>query len=186
MAKTKSSQIPKFTPLFWKSLGELISNKIRFRVKKQHKNYKGETFHPYSRKFSGVGWRTLKIKGKNYPVFLDSYVNKKIKGKAAPKGVPQIPFSGRTPDMTLTGKTMADLKVRRYTKDWVIYGWMGLQGGIVEFLEDMKNYQIIGKGIQILSKKEEKIIAEAVGMSYQKKIDKYHKEDITLNINIRF
>ena len=186
MAKTKLSQIPKFTPAFWFSLGSLISKTIRNRVQKQHKNYKDQKFVPYSNKFAGVGWRTLQIKGKNQPVFLDSYVNRKRAGRAAPKGVPQIPFSGRTPDMTLTGKTMADLKVRRYTKDWVIYGWMGLQGGIVEFLEGIKNYQIIGKGIKILSNKEEKIIVDSIGKSYQKKIDKYHKEDITLNINIRF
>ena len=81
---------------------------------------------------------------------------------------------------------MAALQVRRFTKDYVIYGWMGLQGGIVEFLENMKNYQIIGKGIQILSKKEEKIIVDSIGNDMQKRIDKYHKEDITLNINIRF
>ena len=185
MAKTKLSQIPKFTPAFWFSLGSLISKTIRNRVQKRYKNYKDQKFVPYSNKFAGVGWRTLQIKGKNQPVFLDSYVNRKKAGKAAGKGISQASRSG-IPDMTLTGKTMADLQVRRHTKDYVIYGWMGLQGGIVAFLEGMKNYQIIGKGIKILSNKEEKIIVDSIGKSYQKKIEKYHKGDITLSINIRF
>jgi len=177
----KLSDIPKFTPVFWRSLGELLSNTIRNRVK-GHKNFRDANFKPYSKKFSGVGWRT--INGRS--VFLDSYKNRKMAGKAAPKGQSQVSTSG-TPDMRLTGKTMADLQTRKVTKDSVTIGWLGFTAEVVQFLHDMKNYKIVGLiGTKILAKKELKIIENAIGDNMQKRIDKYHSEDVNININIEF
>ena len=175
----KLADIPKHTPEFWLALGHRIVNRIKKRVKKQHMNYMGNKFQPYSNKFSGVGWRM--IDGR--PVFLDSYKNRKKAGTAAGAGESQESYS-TVPDMTLTGKTMADLQVRSWTKDHVIWGWE-IFGDIVEYLHKMKNYQILGlNGNKILSQKEEDVILYAIGKDYDKKIDKYMNEDININIKV--
>ena len=180
---TKLQEITKFTPTFWRVLGEKVINTIRIRVQKRHTNAKGEKFAPYSNKFAGVGWRTLEVGGKNQPVFLDSYKNKKMAGKATAKGVPQASRSG-VPDMTLTGKTMAAFQVHNADKDSVIIGWTGEPADIVKHLHGMKNYKVVGLTGQILTKGEVEFIERNILLDMNGRINKFNKEDITINIEL--
>ena len=116
----KLADIPKTTKTFWYVLGETLCNMIRKRVQKEHKNVDNETFKNYSK----------------------NYANLKAAGKAVYKGGSQASRSNN-PDMTLTGKTMANLKSGNVTNKNVTIGWLGLHAGIINGLYNRKNYKIV-------------------------------------------
>ena len=154
-------EITKFTPTFWRVLGEKVINTIRIRVQKRHTSAKSEKFIPYS----------------------DSYRKRKVAGKATAKGVSQASRSG-VPDMTSTGKTMAAFQVHNADKDSVTIGWTGEPGDIVKYLHGMKNYKVVGFTGQILTKGEVKFIERNILLDMNGRIDKFNKEDITINIEL--
>ena len=93
---------------------------IRTRVQNDHKNVKSQSFAKYD----------------------ENYAKRKSASEAAFKGQSQQSTS-TTPDMTLTGKTMGDLKVTNATDKDVTLGWIGIFAGIVESLFGLKNYKIV-------------------------------------------
>ena len=160
----KAKDITKTDPLFWRKLGDLLVQKIRLRVQKKSMNYQGQKFNSYSR----------------------DYAEAKQERTAAGAGVSQASTEISSPDMTLTGKTMADLAVRQTTKDHVIIGWMGIHGAIVDSLSKIKNYKIIGEGKSVLHESEENAIVDAVAGNIQKQINKFHAEKKKINIHLKF
>ena len=154
------SQVTKFSPQWWKTLGLDVCNRIRRRVQVDHRNAKGETFASY------------------HP----DYAEKKKNNEAAAKGTPQASFS-TTPDMTLTGKTMADLKVRNESKFGVTIGWMGLHGGIVDSLHGRKNYKIINlDDSNVFADEETKAIMTAIDSELDKNIRAWASEKINIEV----
>lgn len=135
---------------------------IRKRVQKEHKNFRDEPFVNYNKK----------------------YADKKSASKAAFKGQSQASTS-TNPDMTLTGKTMANLHVTNATTKHVIFGWMGLHGGIVDSLYGRKgkNYQIVGleRG-DPFAKKEMDFIDKHIDRDIDKKIKAYCKTPIIIKV----
>lgn len=145
-------------------------------------NVKLQTFVPYSDKFFGVGWRTVKVGDKKLPVFLESYAQKKKGGKAAPKGLGQASRSV-DPDMTLTGRTLDDLNVLGQDKKSFTFGWMGIAAGRVRNLFEMKNYQIVNLGSgEPLSRLENDLVHRAYEEDYNKKIDEYEYDPINFKL----
>jgi len=146
----KLADIPKKTPQFWYALSEKVCNAIRDRVQKEHKNANGETFSNYSE------W----------------YANLKSQRKAVYRGGSQASTS-TVPDMTLTGKTMADLKTFEANNNGATLGWIGLQAGIVESLHNHKNYRIVNLNGDPFAKKEMDMIMKALEDDADKKIKAY-------------
>lgn len=151
------SQVVKFSPAWWKILGSEVCNKVRRRVQGDHKNASGETFAGYSKE----------------------YAEKKVKGDAAGHGVPQASFSS-TPDMTLTGKTMADLKVRGVGKDFVDIGWLGTHAEIIESLHNRKNYRVINFDGEPLHKKEMDYIHQKMEKEIEVKIKDWESKSVEI------
>uniref|UniRef100_A0A6H1ZN55 Uncharacterized protein n=1 Tax=viral metagenome TaxID=1070528 RepID=A0A6H1ZN55_9ZZZZ len=157
------ADIPKTTKLFWYVLGETLCNMIRNRVQKEHKNFRDETFVPYNK----------------------AYAKKKAAGDAVYKGGSQASTSTK-PDMTLTGKTMANLHVTDTTDKHVIFGWMGLHGGIVDDLYGRKkNYQIVGlERDDPFAPKEMDFINKHIEKDIDKKIKAYCKTPIKIKVGV--
>lgn len=157
----KLSDIPKNTPIFWKQLGMALCTKIRMRVQKTHRNAKSERFEAYD----------------------EDYAKKKSAGEISRFGTPQASRS-ETPDMTLTGKTMSDLKVHTSNKDSVTLGWMD-QGEIVQRLQKHKNYSIVNTSKPYFSKDEDDWIFAQINKEADKQITKYCSTPITINLGAR-
>jgi len=158
----KLSSIPKTDRQFWYVLGETLCNMIRDRVQKVHKNYRGESFAKYD----------------------EYYAKKKSASEAVYKGGSQASTSS-TPDMTLTGKTMANLHVASATTKHVIFGWLGLHAGIVDNLYAHKNYQIVNleRG-DWFAKKEMDFINKHIDRDIDKKIKEYCKTPLKIKVGI--
>ena len=156
------TDIPKTTKTFWYVLGETLCNMIRKRVQKDHKNVDGEAFAQYSKE----------------------YAEKKVASKAVYKGGSQASTSS-TPDMTLAGKTMANLHVASATTKHVIFGWLGLHGGIVDSLFAHKNYQIVNleRG-DPFAKKEMDFMNKHIDKDIDKKIKEYCKTPIRIKVGV--
>jgi len=156
----KLSDIPKHTQQFWYVLGETLCNEIRKRVQKGHMNVDGVGFDDYS----------------------EEYATKKGSGEAIYKGGSQASTS-TNPDMTLSGKTMANLKTKTATTKHVIFGWLGLHGGIVDSLYGHKNYQIVEleRG-DPFAKGEMDIIHEHAVKDFNKNIEKYCRTPIIMKV----
>ena len=159
----KLSDIPKKTKTFWYALGEKTCNMIRDRVQKKHKNVYNESFAKYD----------------------ENYAKLKSQSKAAARGQSQQSTS-ITPDMTLTGKTMSDLKVINATEKSVTLGWIGIFAGIIESLYGRKNYKVVnisGSG-DPLAKNEMDMIMKSIKGDIDKKIKSYCKTPIIIKVGI--
>lgn len=156
---TRLSDLPEKTNTrqFWRLIGEGVSNRIRRRVQQSHRNANGQRFKSYS----------------------DTYEQRKSEGDAAPRGVPQSSRS-TTPDMTLTGKTMADLQTQRIRKKGVEIGW-SVRGGVVEELAKRKNYQIVNlQGARPFADAEMQWIDKEINIQHDKVLKKYAKKPVTI------
>lgn len=132
----------------------------------------------YSNKGADVGWRTIKVKGKNQAVFIDSYKNAKSKGfePYRPKNLVGKSLNRHTKsvNMKLTGETQRKILSEGKTDSaYVIFGNADIilgnekRGYIIRDLNNRNKVKTVGR------------IAKVV----QKRIDKYHKSK-DLNINI--
>jgi len=147
---------------WWRAVLGEMTRIIKDRVQKDHKNANGQTFKHYSK----------------------SYEKRKSANKAKRKGESQSSYS-TTPDMTLTGRTMADLGVSNITKDGGLIGW-STQGHIIRYLAEMKNYKVVNVGkSNPLGKPELDFFKKQFSkkMSTElKKMSKQYSKTITVNM----
>jgi len=132
----------------------------------------------YSNKGAGVGWRTIKVKGKNQAIFIDSYKNAKSKGfePYRPKSLIGKALNRHTKsvNMKLTGETQRKIMPEGKTDSaYVIFGNADI------ILGNEKRGYII----RDLSNKNKSKTVKRIEHVVQKRIDKYHKSK-DLNINI--
>jgi len=154
----KLSELAKTDPIFWKTLGELLCNKIRDRVQKKHRNVNSELFEEYDA----------------------DYATKKSNNEAGRSGTPQASFS-TTPDMTFSGKTMADLKVISSTKNDVRIGWWEIYGDIIRKLHKHKNYRVVNFDQKpYFSADEETWLEKQLSGAIDKNIKKYCSTPLTI------
>lgn len=147
----KLSDIPKETPQFWRRLAGQLCNDIRKRVQKQHRNVKSQAFDNYD----------------------PDYSEKKASGALRRKGTPQASRS-TIPDMTFSGRTMADLKVHTATKDGATLGWWDVHGDIVRKLFKHKNYKIVDPDSKpYFSADEERYLETEINRGIDKRIKDY-------------
>ena len=150
--------VPKFTSVFWQMVAHRVIYNIMHRVQQEHKNYLGQSFKDYSANYS----------------------ERKSQNKAKPKGMSQQSTS-TIPDMTLTGKTMADLQIRSKNDKGIVIGWIGIFGDVVSKLFNKKNYKIVNLGAgDPFSKKEMKIIDDAINKKIDTEIKEYCSKPIIL------
>ena len=132
----------------------------------------------YSNKGAGVGWRTIKVKGKNQPIFIDSYKNKKSRGfePVRPKNLVGQPLNRhtRSVNMKLTGETQRKIMAEG-KKDgaYVIFGNADIVRG-----NERRGYII-----RDLNNSNKAKTVKVVEGRLQKRINKYHKsKDIKIDI----
>ena len=164
MAKTKSTlhDIPQLDANFWKiTLGQLIVV-IRERVQSKHENHRGAKFKAYSKKYA-----ELKGSGDSESLGL--------------KGV-SISSTSTTPDMTLTGQMMHNLKTRGVNKTGGRIGWDGVAGEKITQLAKRKNYTVVGMSGNPLTKTENKFVLKAVDKKIGRNIKKETKRPIIIKV----
>ena len=132
----------------------------------------------YSNKGAGVGWRTIKVKGKNKPIFIDSYKNKKSKGfdPVRPKNLEgqSLNRHTRSVNMKLTGETQSKI-IAEGKKDgaYVIFGNADI----------IKGNEKRGYIIRDLNNRNKAKTVKVVTDRINKRINTYHKsKDININI----
>ena len=158
----KLADIPKTTQLFWYVLGETLCNMIYDRVE-AGQNVDEKKFADYDK----------------------DYADRKVAGKAAFKGQSQASKSP-SPNMRLTGKTMANLHLLSATKEHAILGWtLELQSEIVRGLFGHKNYKIvnIGEG-DPFAKEEMDFINKHIEKDIDKKIKEYCRTPIIIKVGV--
>jgi len=167
------SDIVKFTPVWWKLLGEKLCNAIRARGK-SGRGISGQ-FHPYSAQYA-------KYKGNNMRKF-----GRGANGKGAGERLKSvrgasIASSSTTPDMTLTNKMNAGLQTRSATKSHVDLGWLGINAGKVAGLAD-NGYDLINLGAgDPFAKAEMMLIEKELGQVIDKNIKKYCKTPMIITV----
>ena len=131
----------------------------------------------YSNKGANVGWRTIKVNGKNQAIFIDSYKNAKARGfePVRPKNLKGKALNRhtRSVNLKLTGETQR--KIRPEGKEdgaYVIFG----NADIILGNEDR------GYIIRNLNNRNKAKTVKKVGEVIQKNVNKYHKSK---DINIR-
>lgn len=132
----------------------------------------------YSNKGANVGWRTIKVNGKNRAIFIDSYKNKKSKGfePVRPESLKGKALNRHTKsvNMKLTGETQRRIMPEGKTDSaFVVFGNADIILG-----NEKRGYVIR----DLNNKNKVKTVAR-IGNTVQKRIDKYHKSK-DLNINI--
>ena len=133
----------------------------------------------YSNNGANVGWRTIKVKGKNQPIFIDSYKNKKARRfePVRPKDLQGKPLNVHTKsvNMKLTGETQRRIMAEGKTDGaYVVFG----NADIIKANENR------GYIIRDLNNRNKAKTIKLVGDIIQKRINKYHKsKDINININ---
>ena len=132
----------------------------------------------YSNKGANVGWRTIKVNGKNQAIFIDSYKNAKARGfePVRPKNLKGKALNRhtRSVNMKLTGETQR--KIRPEGKEdgaYVIFG----NAHIILSNEDK------GYIIRNLNNRNKAKTAKKVCEIVQNNVNKYHQSK-DLNIKI--
>jgi hypothetical protein len=143
---------------FWRLLGERLINMITDRVQNRHRNVDGQRMGPYNPDYA-------ELKGRGFQN-LTGGKRRFYKGKS-------ISSRSQTPDLTVTGKTMADLQVRKVSKNDVRLGWAA-RGGIIESLHGTKNYQAVNLGPgEPFAKAEMRMIEKDIERAYDKELLQY-------------
>jgi len=158
------SDIIKFTPQWWKSLGNLICNMIIERAR-SGKGVKGK-FHSYTENYR-------EIKGRGF-MRLDGNRMKAYRGVS-------ITSSSTNPDMTVTGKMLHDLRVRSVEKNAVNIGWMGIHAQKIRGLFD-NGYDVINLNGDPLDKREENKIVELMEKKIDENINKWESKPVNIVI----
>ena len=124
----KLANIPKFTPRFWKKVGDEICDLIRDRTQNMGLDVKGKKFKPY--KTHAPFWFTKKVNGKTIRVYAEDYPTRKPKLRRG-SGSNKV-------NLTLTGDMMNGLQVRgKPTETSVTIGWSGVNAQKIQWNADM-------------------------------------------------
>ena len=169
----------------WEDIADGLIVMIVHRARRLNKNYKDEKFSALSeqyKKYKKRGMRTFTTK--DWSDGPRSYLGKRKKGtRLIGTGSESISSKSGKANMTLTGKTLDNLAVRKSTSSYAIIGWIGPAAERVRQLFKTKNYQIVGlKGSEVLAKKEEIFIRKEIAKAIDGNIKKYNKQTIIINL----
>ena len=132
-------------------------------------------FPPYSKKGADVWFRRIGKGDKRRTVFIDSYLNKKKKGRATPKGV-QANKQVSPPNLRLTGVLLNSLKAQSATSNSVELNY---RDGL-KFEGNAKN----GRNVYGLNDKNETFVKEYFEKIIDDRIVKFSKKDIIIDLNV--
>ena len=174
----KIFDVPKFQRNQWLKVGgKLVTRIIKDTGKGISQDGDGFTkdFPPYSKKGADVGFRRIGKGDKRRTVFIDSYFNKKKKGRATPKGV-QANKQVSPPNLRLTGVMLNSLKVKSATNESVTLNY---RDG-VKFEGNAKNK----RNVYGLNDKNIKFVRDFFAKEIDQRIIKFNKKKIIIDLKV--
>ena len=169
---------PGLLTLELKRIALQLVTRIRKRVQERRKNHRGETFDKLSKQYE-------KYKMNDMRLFNDRGDRKAGDRLPAYEGVSIESKAGGSANITLTGKTMDNLTFRGFISNGFRIGWSGRAGYIINKLEGVKNYQVIGTGTHVLTEGEERFIRQEYTVLINKNIDDYCRENIKIPLGTK-
>jgi len=177
---SKASDIPKIPKFLW----DKARVKVLSMIKKDASEgifQNGKRNFKYSTKGSGVGWRTIKVKGNSKRVFIDSYGNMKRRGMEIPgygrikkyEGVRINRSKSGWVDMSLTGETLNRITTKSIKDGFKL---VFARGDIVE--GNAKRGYVLAD----LRDENYKVIEKMIGTQLDRNIRKYTTKSETFKI----
>ena len=166
----KLANIPKFDKMFWKNVGDELTDEIISNTRERGRDVHGKKFKKY--KTHTPFWFTKKIKGKTVRIYAEDYPTRKPK---LFRGT-----SSNKVDLTLTGDMLNGLSTKGFTDESVVIGWSGTNAKKVQWNADMGRAITLPK--KPLSNKALKLFYKLMNKRIKRNADKETAKPINFKI----